>query len=100
MLLLVCLVSLNSCSDNAGSADRADSWPEVKEAVAKMDTATTYDDIVNILGKPYEEFATPSLPEEYVMYYNVPQQPDSMFWIMLDTETKKFIYWGGDKQEK
>lgn len=77
-----------------------DTWEEVVAEVAKMDSSTHYDEIVDKLGKPYEEFATPSLPEEYVLYYDVPAAPDSMYWIMLDTRTKKFLYWGQAKQKK
>jgi hypothetical protein len=80
--------------------DKEKSWEEVQAEVAMMDSTTHYDEIVKKLGKPYQEFATPSLPEEYVLYYDAPAAPDSMFWIMIDTETKKFLYWGQVKQKK
>jgi hypothetical protein len=79
--------------------DKVDSWEEVEAEVAQMDSTTAYDEIVSKLGKPYDEFVT-SIPEEYVLYYDVPAAPDSMFWIMLDTESKTFLYWGQVKQAK
>jgi len=53
-----------------------------------------------LLGKPYDEFVTPSLPEEYVLYFNIPDEPDYLYWIMLGTKNKTFLYWGGEKQKK
>ena len=43
---------------------------------------------------------TPSLPEEYVLYFDVPNEPEKMYWVMLDTKTKHFLYWGHEKQKK
>jgi len=80
--------------------DKPDTWEDVVAEVSKMDSTTHYDEIVKKLGKPYEEFATPSLLEEYVLYYDAPAATDSMCWIMLDTEKKTFLYWGQEKQEK
>lgn len=75
-------------------------WIDVQSKVSRMNAETTYDQIIDSLGKPYEEYATPSLPEEYVMFYNVPGVNGAIFWVMLDTESKTFLYWSGEKNEK
>ena len=74
-----------------------------KQIIAKVEVmteATTYYQIIETLGQPYEKFATPSLPEEYVLYFNVPDEPQYMYWIMLDTENKTFLYWSQQKTKK
>jgi hypothetical protein len=75
-------------------------WIDVQSKVSRMNSETTYDQIIDSLGKSYEEYATPSLPEEYVMFYNVPGVNGAIFWVMLNTKSKTFIYWSGEKNEK
>lgn len=75
-------------------------WIDVQSKVSRMNSETTYEQIIDSLGKPYEEYATPSLPEEYVMFYNVPGVNGAIFWLMLDTDKKTFLYWSGEKNEK
>ncbi len=87
-------------SEPVGSESTNQDWIDVQSKVSRMNTETTYDQILDSLGKPYEEYATPSLPEEYVMFYNVPGVNGAIFWLMLNTETKTFLYWSGEKNEK
>jgi len=75
-------------------------WIDVQSAISKMDSTTNYNQIVDLLGKPYEEYSSPSLKEEYVLFYDVPGVNGAFFWIMLNTETKTFLYWSGEKNEK
>jgi len=75
-------------------------WSNIKEFVEKMNDSTTYNQIIELLGKPYNEFATPSLPEEYVLYFDIPRESSYMYWVILDTKKKTFLYWGNEKQKK
>ena len=73
-------------------------WADTKRALDTFTKQTTYDDVIARLGKPYREFPTPSLPEEYVLYFAVPGEQKYMHWVMLDTQTKRFRYAGKEKQ--
>jgi len=95
-LFIVFLISFNI----ALGQEVTEEWEKIKKTVESMTDTTTYEQIVELLGKPYEEFATPSLPEEYILYFNIPNEPDYMCWIMLSTENKTFLYWGGEKRRK
>ena len=75
-------------------------WIDVQSKVSRMTNETNYDQIVELLGKPYDEYSTPSLPEEYILFYNVPGVNGAIFWIMINTESKTFLYWSGEKNEK
>lgn len=75
-------------------------WNDVKQYIDQMTKSTTYKEIILKLGKPYNEFATPTLLEEYVLYYNISDEPGFMFWIMLDTKKKRFLYWSTDKERR
>lgn len=83
---------MNACSQNS-----IKNWEDINVFMESVDTTTAYDFFVKNLGKPFEEYPTPSLLEEYVLYYKVPEDTSSHFWIMLDTDTKKFIYWSKEK---
>ena len=69
---------------------------EISTHIERFSGETTYHEIVRILGKPYREFITPSLPGEYCLYFKVPEEPQQVYWIMLDTQTKQFLYWSGE----
>lgn len=75
-------------------------WINIQESVSLMNENTTYQEIISTLGKPYDEYVTPSLKEETVMFYNVPGVKGAIYWIMINTETKNFLYWSGEKAEK
>ena len=96
--LLSLSVGCASVGDRATNSPQ--SWSEITSALQTFTRETTYDEIVQSLGKPYREFVTPSAREEYVLYFNVPGEPDSMHWVMLDTETKHFWYAGNEKQPR
>lgn len=84
--------------DNA-APDNKD-WIDIQATISKMDTMTKYKEIVSLLGKPYDEYITPSLKDEYIMFYDVPGVNGAYFWIMLDTQQKTFLYWSGEKNDK
>lgn len=75
-------------------------WINIQESISTITENTTYDEIISMLGKPYDEYVTPSLKEETVMFYNVPGVKGAIFWVMINTETKNFLYWSGEKAEK
>ena len=75
-------------------------WNEIKQYVAQITKSTTYKEIILKLGKPYKEFVTPTLLEEYVLYYDISDEPEFMYWIMLDTKTKRFLYWSTEKLKR
>lgn len=75
-------------------------WIDVQSKVSRMNNETTYPQIIELLGKPYDEYATPSLPEETILFYNVPGVNGAIFWVMINTESKTFLYWSGEKNEK
>ncbi|MFZ5553298.1 MAG: hypothetical protein ACOZCO_09300 [Bacteroidota bacterium] len=53
-------------------------------------------------GEPADEYPTPSLLDEYIMYFHVPGEKNKIFWIMLDTKSNSYLYWSNEKmaQEK
>lgn len=75
-------------------------WIDVQSKVSRMNNETSYAQIIKLLGKPYDEYATPSLPEETILFYNVPGVNGAIFWVIINTETKTFMYWSGEKNEK
>ncbi len=75
-------------------------WIDIQKSVSLMNVNTTYDEIISSLGKPYDQYVTPSLKEETVLFYNVPGVKGAIFWIMVDTESKNFLYWSGETTEK
>lgn len=85
--------------DSAAPVDEKN-WLDVQSSISRMDSSTSYEQIVDVLGKPYDEYATPSLPEEYILFYDVPGVSGAFYWIILDTKTKTFLYWSGEKGEK
>ena len=92
----------SNIDDNAAIEynDTLRTWKEIKAQIEHMNESTTYDQIIQVLGKPYNEYATPSLPEEYVLYFNVPEEPEYIYWIMLNTQTKTFLYWSSERTKK
>ncbi|MES0491950.1 MAG: hypothetical protein ABUK01_18285 [Leptospirales bacterium] len=88
------------CEGNNISAKQADSWSEVSEILNAMTDENTYAQIKEIFGKPLKEAQTESLPEEYILVYEVPCNPGKIFWIMLDTNTKHFRYWSDEQFNK
>lgn len=75
-------------------------WEKIVELVSGMDSTTLFKEIIDKLGKPYNEFITPSLSTEYVLYFDVPGEPELMYWVMLDNEKKTFLYWSKEKLKK
>lgn len=86
----------NRVQTNPGLYD----WEDIVTTIERFSAKTTYEEIIIALGKPYREFATPSLPEEYCLYFEVLGELGQMFWIMLDTQTKRFLYWSNERQIK
>lgn len=84
--------------DSAAPANK--DWIDIQATISNMDTTTRYEEIVSLLGKPYEEYITPSLKDEYIMLYDVPGVNGAYFWIMLDTQQKTFLFWSGEKNDK
>ena len=114
-LLLTLLHFISACSQNqaeekkekpavkkqdSAAPDSDKNWIDVQSVVSRMDSTTHYDEIISELGKPYDEYKSPSMPEEYVIFYDVPGVNGAFFWIMLDTKSKTFLHWSGEKQEK
>lgn len=112
---LIFIISCNNASENSAenkkneetqptvdSTEPAETknWINIQESVSMMNENTTYDEIIKVLGKPYDEYVTPSLKEETVMFYNVPGVKGAIFWVMINSETKNFLYWSGEKAEK
>lgn len=75
-------------------------WIDVQSVVSRMDSTTHYDEIIKDLGKPFDEYKSPSTPDEYVILYDVPGVNGAFFWISLDTKSKTFLHWSGEKHEK
>lgn len=75
-------------------------WINIQESISMMSENTSYDEIIKVLGEPYDEYVTPSLKEETVMFYNVPGVKGAIFWVMINSETKNFLYWSGEKAER
>lgn len=75
-------------------------WIDIQKSVSLMTETTNYNEIIKTLGEPYEQYVTPSLEEETVLFYNVPGVKGAIFWIMIDTESKNFLYWSGEKSER
>lgn len=102
VVLVVLLFSSFLCyaqRANQDSTVTAKSWNQIHQTINKMNDSTHYRDIVRILGKLYKEFTTSSLDED-ALYWIIPEEPDSMYWIMIDTQTKRFKYWSNEKFEK
>lgn len=121
IILLLSLIAFIGCSsenkedkksDSKSEKDKQDQsepkvkeeinqdWIDVQSKVSRMNNETTYAQIIELLGKPYDEYSTPSLPEEYIMFYNVPGVNGAIFWIMINSDSKTFLYWSGEKNEK
>lgn len=104
--LIFLVLFFSSCSNNISKHDIKDSgkqcssWTEISATMKQADTLQGYDYFIEKLGRPLDEYVTPSLPEEYVVYYSIPNIPDSVFWIMLDSKTKKYLYWSAEKFDK
>lgn len=75
-------------------------WIDIQDAIGDMDSTTTYSTIIETLGKPYDEYNSPSVPQEYVMFYDVPGVKGAFFSIMLNSESKTFLHWSGEIKEK
>lgn len=75
-------------------------WIDIQDAIGNMDSTTNYSTIIETLGKPYDEYTSPSVPEEYVLFYDVPGVKGAFFSIMLKSETKTFLHWSGEIKEK
>lgn len=73
-------------------------WIDIQEKISNMTGDTDYEEVIAALGNPYMEHATSD--KEYILLYNVPGVKGAIFWVMLDSKTKKFLYWSGEKSEK
>ncbi len=106
VLLIILTLSFAGCTNNTakknekGTNLKCENWQDVLATMKQADTAKTYNFFIEKFGKPLDEYATPTLPEEYVIFFQVPGQPDSAFWVMLDTKTKKYLYWSTQECSK
>ena len=96
--MIILLIGMLGCQHKYSDLppEAPGNWEEISTRIERFSGETTYHEIVRILGKPYREFMTPSLPEEYCLYFKVPEEPQKVYWIMLDTQTKQFLYWSGE----
>lgn len=112
---LIISIGCNNTSDkNTGAKDKektpakvdstepaeTKNWINIQESVSMMNENTTYEEIISTLGEPYDQYVTPSLKEETVLFYNVPGVKGAIYWVMINSETKNFLYWSGEKSEK
>jgi len=99
--LIASIYALASCGTEPIYVNSpSQTWDEACLALASFSEQTTYDDIVDRLGNPFDEYPTPSLPEEYVLFFPVPGEPKYMHWIMLHTDSRQFFYAGSAQQLK
>ena len=75
-------------------------WPEIMAHSKNWHAQTTQTELIKVLGSPYKQTVTVSLPDEYIMYFDVPGQPNRMYWIMLDTRTRRYLYWSQGAYKK
>ena len=75
-------------------------WSDILVHSQTWHTQSTQATLLKVLGTPYKQMPTVSLPDEYIMYFHVPNQPERMYWIMLDTQTRRYLYWSGQSQKK
>ncbi|MFI5203228.1 MAG: hypothetical protein ACHQF2_01940 [Flavobacteriales bacterium] len=98
LLLSPGFIACQSPSDDK-KTDAPNASGTIVQIMKKADASTSYAWFVKQFGKPLDEYVTPSLPEEYVVYFQAPNQPDSVFWLMLDTKSKKYLYWSHEKMD-
>lgn len=98
ILAAITAASWSPYTRSAASTSPPVSWEEVTTRVAQFTQVTRFCEIVERLGRPYARHPTISAPDEYILYFRVPQHPELMFWLMLDTESERFLYWSAERQ--
>jgi hypothetical protein len=94
-LCVVCS-SIWGCSAGCDRLVDCTSEQEVVAELRGLEESLGYDGIVNIFGKPSEEFNPPSNPdEEFVLYYRCRDDAARGFWIMLHYPEKTYWYSSG-----
>jgi hypothetical protein len=98
LFLPAVLLFIAGCS--APKETAPNTWEDVVAIMQEADTNKNYNFFTSKFGKPLDEYPTPSLMEEYVLYFPVPNQTDSAFWVMLNTDTRHYLYWSNEKYSK
>jgi hypothetical protein len=99
-IAIVVLAVIFTLGCSTVSRSQVQSWSDVKQCMSQMPEGTHMEKIIAVLGPPRKQFATPSLPEEYVMLFDVPGTPGQEYFVMLDTKTKGLLYWSDEEFEK
>ena len=103
-VVLAALVVLPQACSHAevpakSSTGRAVTWPEVKARLAVLRRGISRAEVSALFGEPYEEFDT-TATDEHVLYFQVPDAPDMMYWIMVDTLTGRVLYTADERFPK
>lgn len=75
-------------------------WQKSQKILNRADTNTAYHYFSKKFGESLLEYPTQSLPEEYIVFYKIKDDLDSVFWIMFDSDSKHFQYWSFQKVAK
>lgn len=87
---------------NTSKENKCNNWKEVVLQMEKVNQRCSREFFTDRFGEPADEYPTPSLLDEYIMYFHVPGEKNKVFWIMLETKSNSYLYWSNEKmaQEK
>jgi len=68
-------------------------WEEIEAFMKNADSTTHLKEVTKQFGRPLHQERCPSLKEEYIVYFRIYDEPETGFWLMFDSRTKKYLYW-------
>lgn len=92
---------LFGCANLGGQQYRSNlEWNKIKKLISSFNHKVNYKTIIALLGRPFRESLTPGMPNNYILYFNVPNDEQYMYWIALDKRTRRYLFWSKNKVRK